>query len=82
MRTIILLFFSNIFMTFACYYHLKHESWSLKKAILISWLKAFIVYCLAVPDNRLEASNRFTLFQLKIIQEIITRVVFGFAQYW
>jgi uncharacterized protein len=78
MRTIILLFFSNIFMTFAWYYHLKHEGWPLWKAILISWLIAFIEYCLAVPANRLGNAGGFNLFQLKIIQEVITLVVFGF----
>jgi uncharacterized protein (DUF486 family) len=70
MRTIILLFLSNIFMTFAWYYHLKHEGWPLWKAILISWLIALVEYCLAVPANRLGHSNGFNLFQLKIIQEV------------
>lgn len=78
MRTIFLLAASNIFMTFAWYYHLKHEGWPLWKAILISWLIAFTEYCLAVPANRLGHANSFNLFQLKIIQEIITLIVFGF----
>ncbi len=78
MRTILLLTASNIFMTFAWYYHLKHEGWPLWKAILISWIIAFIEYCLAVPANRLGHTNGFNLFQLKIIQEIITLLVFGF----
>jgi uncharacterized protein len=77
MRTIILLFLSNIFMTFAWYYHLKQEGWPLWKAILISWLIAFVEYCLAVPANRLGHVNGFNLFQLKIIQEVITLLVFG-----
>lgn len=40
MRTIILLFTSNVFMTFARYYDLKHQGWPLWKAILISWMIA------------------------------------------
>ncbi len=78
MRTIILLAASNIFMTFAWYYHLKHEGWPLWKAIVISWFIALIEYCLAVPANRFGHSSGFTLFQLKIVQEIITLIVFGF----
>ena len=77
MRTIILLGFSNIFMTFAWYYHLKHEGWPLWKAILISWLIALVEYCLAVPANRLGQGDGYNLFQLKINQEVITLVVFG-----
>jgi len=78
MRTIILLAASNIFMTFAWYYHLKHEGWPLWKAIVVSWFIALIEYCLAVPANRVGHKGGFTLFQLKIIQEIITLIVFGF----
>lgn len=78
MRTILLLTASNIFMTFAWYYHLKHEGWPLWKAILISWMIALVEYCLAVPANRLGHTGGFNLFQLKIIQEIITLLVFGF----
>ena len=78
MRTIILLALSNVFMTIAWYYHLKHEGWPLWKAILISWLIALVEYCLAVPANRLGKGEGFNLFQLKIIQEVITLVVFGF----
>jgi uncharacterized protein (DUF486 family) len=78
MRTLILLTVSNIFMAFAWYYHLKHQGWPLWKAVLISWLIALVEYCLAVPANRAGHTNGFNLFQLKIIQEIITLVVFGF----
>lgn len=82
MRTILLLAASNIFMTFAWYYHLKHEGWPLWKAILVSWAIALIEYCLAVPANRLGKEGGYSLFQLKIIQEVITLVVFGiFAVY-
>ena len=80
MRTIILLFASNVFMTFAWYYHLKHQGWPLWKAILISWLIALFEYCLMVPANRFGNTDGFNLFQLKMIQEVITLVVFcGFA---
>ena len=80
MSTILLLFFSNIFMTFDWYGHLKYgHDWPLWKAILISWAIAFVEYCLAVPANRL-GYGEFTGFQLKIIQEVVTLVVFiGFA---
>jgi len=77
MRTILLLFASNIFMTFAWYYHLKQEGWPLWKAILISWMIALIEYCLAVPANRIGHAAGFSLFQLKIVQEVITLVVFA-----
>jgi len=77
MRTITLLALSNIFMTFAWYYHLKQEGWPLWKAIVISWFIALVEYCLAVPANRFGHISGFTLFQLKIIQEIITLVIFG-----
>jgi hypothetical protein len=80
MNTIILLVFSNIFMTFAWYGHLKYgHDWPLWQAILVSWAIALIEYCLAVPANRL-GYGQFSGFQLKIIQEVVTIVVFiGFA---
>src|ERR1035441_3231316 len=54
MRTILLLIFSNVFMTFAWYGHLKYgHTWPLWKAIVVSWAIALIEYCLAVPANRL-----------------------------
>jgi uncharacterized protein (DUF486 family) len=74
--TILLLFGSNIFMTFAWYGHLKYgHEWPLWKAILVSWGIALIEYCMAVPANRL-GFGAFTGFQLKIIQEAITLTVF------
>ena len=76
MRTILLLFASNVFMTFAWYYHLKQDGWPLWKAILISWLIALVEYCLAVPANRIGNAAGFNLFELKIIQEVITLIVF------
>jgi uncharacterized protein (DUF486 family) len=76
MNTILLLSMSNIFMTFAWYGHLKYgHAWPLWKAILVSWGIALLEYCLAVPANRL-GYGEFTGFQLKIIQEIVTLVVF------
>jgi uncharacterized protein (DUF486 family) len=82
MRTIILLTASNIFMTFAWYYHLKHQGWPLWKAVVISWLIAFVEYCLAVPANRIGSSSGIGLFQLKIIQEVVTLVIFAFFAVW
>ena len=75
MRTIVLLFASNIFMTFAWYYHLQQKGWPLWKAIALSWLIAFFEYCLMVPANRL-GYGRFSGYDLKIIQEVITLAVF------
>ena len=82
MRTIILLFASNVFMTFAWYYHLKHQGWPLWKAILISWLIALFEYCLMVPANRFGKVDGFSLFQLKMIQEVITLLVFAAFAVW
>lgn len=76
MRTIILLLLSNVFMTFGWYYHLKHTNWPIWIAILISWGFAFFEYCLQVPANRLGFTGGFTVFQLKIMQEVITLIVF------
>ena len=76
LRTILLLTASNIFMTFAWYGHLKNTSFPLWKAILISWAIALFEYCLMVPANRLGYTNGLSGFQLKIIQEVITLVVF------
>ena len=76
MRTVALLSMSNIFMTFAWYGHLKYgHTWPLWKAILISWGIALFEYCLAVPANRL-GYGEFSGFQLKIIQEVVTLIVF------
>lgn len=77
MRTVVLLATSNIFMTVAWYYHLKYQGWSLWKAIVFSWLIAFIEYCLAVPANRIGHTTGISLFQLKMIQEILALVVFA-----
>lgn len=75
MRTVILLTLSNIFMTFAWYGHLKFRNSPLFLAIIASWLIAFVEYCFQVPANRI-GSYQFTTSQLKVIQEVITLVVF------
>jgi len=77
MKTIALLFCSNTFMTFAWYWHLKATNVPLWKVILISWGLALIEYCFAVPANRIGFENGWNGFQLKIIQEIITLIVFS-----
>ena len=82
MKTIALLVASNLFMTIAWYGHLKHRETALWKVILISWGIAFFEYCLQVPANRM-GYGVFSAFQLKIIQEVITMVVFiGFAIFY
>ncbi len=83
--TILLLVLSNTFMTFAWYGHLKFKemSWSqnlgLVAIILISWGIALFEYILQVPANRIGFKNYggpFSLVELKVIQEVITLVVF------
>lgn len=79
MPTILLLAGSNVLMTFAWYGHLKFPNVPLWKVVLISWGIAFFEYCLAIPANRL-GYGQFSGPQLKVIQEVITLVVFaGFA---
>jgi uncharacterized protein len=83
--TITLLILSNTFMTLAWYGHLKFKDmkWSenlpLISIILISWGIALFEYILQVPANRIgfrEHGGPFSLVQLKVIQEVITLVVF------
>lgn len=76
MLTILLLTISNVFMTIAWYGHLKHKEVSLPLTILASWGIAFIEYCFMVPANRI-GSDQFSPVQLKVIQEVITLVVFS-----
>ncbi len=76
MKTITLLTISNIFMTFAWYGHLKFKGSPLWKVIIISWLIAFVEYCFQVPANRV-GHGSFSAAQLKVIQEVITLVVFA-----
>jgi uncharacterized protein (DUF486 family) len=81
--TIILLSLSNIFMTFAWYGHLKHlntKPWYI--AAVLSWLVALFEYLLQVPANRIGYTT-LDLPQLKIMQEIITILIFiPFALYY
>jgi len=74
--TIILLIFSNVFMTFAWYAHLKElnsKLWIV--AALISWGIALFEYLLQVPANRI-GFTVLSVGQLKVIQEVITLSVF------
>jgi uncharacterized protein (DUF486 family) len=63
-------------MTFAWYGHLKYKNTALFAAISVSWGIAFFEYCFQVPANRL-GHGRFSAAQLKIIQEVISLLVFG-----
>ncbi|MCQ2348754.1 MAG: DMT family protein [Paludibacteraceae bacterium] len=83
--TILLLLASNIFMTLAWYGHLKMTEFSWFKTlpligvIVFSWGIAFFEYCLQVPANRIGFEGNggpFSLMQLKVLQEVITLVVF------
>lgn len=83
--TIGLLILSNAFMTMAWYGHLKFKelSWFSKlglfSVILISWGIALFEYCFQVPANRIgfkENGGPFSLVELKVIQEVITLVIF------
>ena len=83
--TVIMLLGSNAFMTFAWYGHLKFREmkWSqslpLMGIILISWGIALFEYILQVPANRIgfkAYGGPFSLVQLKVIQEVITLIVF------
>jgi len=81
--TIALLVFSNVFMTFAWYGHLKslnNRAWYV--AALVSWGIALVEYLFQVPANRL-GYTQLSLPQLKIMQEVITLSVFApFAVYY
>jgi uncharacterized protein len=81
--TVVLLALSNVFMTFAWYRHLKAQQASpLWVAVITSWGIAFFEYCLAVPANRL-GYGRFSLPELKVLQEVISLAVFAvFAVVW
>lgn len=81
MRTILLLFASNTFMTVAWYGHLRYRSAPLVVAILVSWLIALGEYCLQVPANRI-GYGTFSAYQLKIMQETITLLVFAVFAYF
>ncbi len=83
--TIGLLVIANIFMTVAWYGHLKLQAsgissnWPVFVIILVSWGIALIEYCFQVPANRLGFEGNggpFSLMQLKVLQEVITLVIF------
>lgn len=83
--TILLLIVSNVFMTLAWYGNFKLQemnistNWPLIVIILASWGVALFEYCAMIPANRIGAvmnGGPFTLFQLKIIQEVISLTVF------
>lgn len=83
--TILLLILSNLFMTFAWYGHLKYQNlpffqkYGAFSLILASWGIAFFEYCLMIPANRLgyvENGGPFSLVQLKVMQELVTLLVF------
>jgi uncharacterized protein (DUF486 family) len=83
--TVVLLIFSNTFMTIAWYGHLKLKEMnklvgvSLFAVILMSWGVAFFEYMFQVPANRIgfnENGGPFNLWQLKVIQEVITLTIF------
>ena len=76
-KSIILLFFSNVFMTLAWYGHLKSmNNKPLYFVIAVSWGIAFFEYVLQVPANRI-GYQYYNIGQLKIIQEVITMIVFA-----
>jgi uncharacterized protein (DUF486 family) len=76
---VLMLFASNVFMTFAWYGHLKYRQSWLPLAVVVSWGIAFFEYWLAVPANRW-GNAVYTAAQLKTMQEVITLVVFaGFS---
>ncbi len=84
--TIVLLVISNVFMTLAWYGHLKFSEWKgfqklgLIAIILISWGIALFEYMFMVPANKIGYQGNggpFSLLQLKVIQEVITLVIFA-----
>ncbi|MFI4950513.1 MAG: DMT family protein [Caulobacterales bacterium] len=79
---VLLLVFSNVFMTFAWYGQLKVENRALWLIVLISWGIAFFEYCLAVPANRI-GRIAYEPSELKAMQEVITLAVFAvFSVVW
>jgi uncharacterized protein (DUF486 family) len=82
MLTVLLLVVSNTFMTFAWYGHLKYRSAPIVSVVVLSWLIAGGEYCFQAPANRI-GYGQFTGYQLKIIQESVTLIVFVvFARFY
>ncbi len=75
LQTLLLLTLSNCFMTLAWYGHLKFKSTALWLVILASWGIAFFEYLLQVPANRI-GYQVLSAYQLKLLQECITLLVF------
>ncbi len=76
-QTVVLLTASNVFMTIAWYAHLKdlgHKPWFV--AAVASWMIALFEYLIQVPANRI-GYTQLSLAQLKILQEVITLLVFA-----
>ena len=83
LKAALLLLASNAFMTVAWYGHLRFKKAPLLVAILASWGIAFFEYCLQVPANRIGYRASLSAYQLKILQEAITLLVFMvFAAFW
>ena len=79
LSTILLLLASNTFMTIAWYGHLKFKNVGMIAAIAISWGIALLEYSLMVPANKIGSNingGPFNMFQLKIIQEVVSISVF------
>jgi uncharacterized protein (DUF486 family) len=79
LQTILLLIASNTFMTIAWYGHLKFKNVGMIVAVLISWGIALVEYSLMVPANKIGSNlndGPFNMFQLKIIQEVVSITVF------
>lgn len=79
--TVAMLVASNLFMTFAWYWHLRVQkpggaAWPLTAIILVSWGVALLEYMIAVPANRIGAASGLNVAQLKIIQEAVALSVF------
>ncbi len=72
---VMLLVFSNVFMTVAWYGHLRFISLPLWLAVVASWSLAFFEYCLQVPANRI-GYQALSAYELKTLQEVITLTVF------
>jgi uncharacterized protein (DUF486 family) len=85
--SILLLVVSNSFMTFAWNGHLKFKEWGwftkagIATLILVSWGIALFEYCFQVPANRIgfnENGGPFNMVELKVIQEVVSLLVFSF----
>ena len=79
LQTVFLLIASNTFMTIAWYGHLKFKNVGMIAAVLISWVIALVEYSLMVPANKIGSNlngGPFNIFQLKIIQEVVSISIF------